>query len=194
MALSVTLGRALEEERKAERMAAIGGALSSIVHDLRTPLTLLDGYARLLARLDAAMKNPPLCAADVSLSRVAAGEFDRLRRAVKRLPEQPSAGDLHAIRIKIRRARFAAELAQPVAGRPSERFIGKAKHLQDVLGEHQDAVTAQRYLRRTLGTGPAARRLAAQLIGRQQERCEAAREAFARQWPKLKRRGRRAWG
>lgn len=50
MALSVTLSRALEEERKAERMAAIGGALSSIVHDLRTPLTLLDGYARLMAR------------------------------------------------------------------------------------------------------------------------------------------------
>lgn len=52
MALSVTLARALDEERKAERMAAIGGALSSIVHDLRTPLTLLDGYARLMARKD----------------------------------------------------------------------------------------------------------------------------------------------
>ena len=52
MALSVTLGNALEEERKAERMAAIGGALSGIVHDLRTPLTLLDGYARLLSRSD----------------------------------------------------------------------------------------------------------------------------------------------
>jgi len=50
MALSVTLSSALEEERKAERMAAIGGALSGIVHDLRTPLTLLDGYARLLSR------------------------------------------------------------------------------------------------------------------------------------------------
>jgi GAF domain-containing protein len=50
LALSVTLAKALDEERKAERMAAIGGALSGIVHDLRTPLTLLDGYARLLAR------------------------------------------------------------------------------------------------------------------------------------------------
>jgi len=50
MALSVTLSRAREEERKAERMAAVGGALSGIVHDLRTPLTLLDGYARMLSR------------------------------------------------------------------------------------------------------------------------------------------------
>ena len=52
MALSVALAGALEDERKAERMAAIGGALSGIVHDLRTPLTLLDGYARMLARED----------------------------------------------------------------------------------------------------------------------------------------------
>lgn len=50
MALSVRLAGAMEADRNAERMAAIGGALSGIVHDLRTPLTLLDGYARLLCR------------------------------------------------------------------------------------------------------------------------------------------------
>jgi signal transduction histidine kinase len=50
IALSVVLATIMEEERKAERLAAIGGALSSVVHDLRTPLTLLSGYARLLER------------------------------------------------------------------------------------------------------------------------------------------------
>lgn len=50
MAMSVKQSRTREEERRAERMAAIGGALSGIVHDLRTPLTLLDGYARMLSR------------------------------------------------------------------------------------------------------------------------------------------------
>lgn len=52
IALSVVLATVMEEERKAERLAAIGGALSSVVHDLRTPLTLLSGYARLLSRED----------------------------------------------------------------------------------------------------------------------------------------------
>lgn len=60
IALSVVLANILEEERKAERLAAIGQALSSVVHDLRTPLTLLSGYARLLAREDAPDKRSEL--------------------------------------------------------------------------------------------------------------------------------------
>jgi signal transduction histidine kinase len=60
IALSVVLATIMEEERKAERLAAIGGALSSVVHDLRTPLTLLSGYARLLEREDAPDKRQAL--------------------------------------------------------------------------------------------------------------------------------------
>ena len=52
MALSLVLAHAMEEERKAERLAAIGKTLSSVVHDLKTPLTIISGYARLLARED----------------------------------------------------------------------------------------------------------------------------------------------
>jgi signal transduction histidine kinase len=50
VALAVTLARALDEERKAERLAAIGKALSGVVHDLRTPLTVIGGYARSMER------------------------------------------------------------------------------------------------------------------------------------------------
>lgn len=60
IALSVVLATILEEERKAERLAAIGQALSSVVHDLRTPLTLLSGYARLLSREDTSEKRQEL--------------------------------------------------------------------------------------------------------------------------------------
>ncbi|TNF30692.1 MAG: GAF domain-containing sensor histidine kinase [Deltaproteobacteria bacterium] len=52
MALSLMLARAMEEERKAERLAAIGKTLSGVVHDLKTPLTIISGYARALARED----------------------------------------------------------------------------------------------------------------------------------------------
>ena len=55
---------------------------------------------------------------------------------------------LHAVRIKVKRARYAAELAQPVVGKPARRFIERAKDLQDLLGDHQDAVTAQERLRK----------------------------------------------
>lgn len=42
----------MEEERKAERLAAVGGALSGVMHDLRTPLTVIGGYTRLMERED----------------------------------------------------------------------------------------------------------------------------------------------
>ncbi len=50
IALATTLARAIDEERKAERLAAIGTALSGVVHDLRTPLTVIAGYARSMER------------------------------------------------------------------------------------------------------------------------------------------------
>jgi CHAD domain-containing protein len=155
----------------------------------------LDGrrYARLLSRLDTAFVGPPLPAAGDSLPDIAAAQFKTLRRAVKKLPKHPSAEDLHAIRIKVKHARYAAELAQPIVGRRAERFIRKAKTLQDILGEHQDAVVAERYVRRAAGKAPGARLLTRWLVDRQGERRAEARAAFTEQWPGLKRRGRRAW-
>jgi len=50
IALAATLAHALDEERKAERLASIGTALSGVVHDLRTPLTIIAGYARSMER------------------------------------------------------------------------------------------------------------------------------------------------
>ncbi len=50
LALSVVLARAQEEEQKAERLAAIGQMLSGVVHDMKTPLTIIGGYAALMAR------------------------------------------------------------------------------------------------------------------------------------------------
>lgn len=52
ISLSMQLARALEEEQKAERLATIGQMLSGVMHDVKTPLTIISGYARLMARED----------------------------------------------------------------------------------------------------------------------------------------------
>ena len=54
---------------------------------------------------------------------------------------------LHASRIAVKRARYAADLAAHELGRPGERFVAIAKQLQDILGDHQDAVVAQARIR-----------------------------------------------
>jgi CHAD domain-containing protein len=134
-------------------------------------------------------------ATDLSIPGVAAGAFKKLRKAVRALPEDPSDRDLHAVRIRVKRARYAAELAQPMAGRPADRFIKRAKKLQDVLGEHQDAAVAEERLRGLLRRDrrPPAKVLADSLVSRQRERREAAKADFLDRWPGLERRGRKAW-
>lgn len=47
---AIVLARALEEEQQAERLASIGQMLSGVMHDLKTPLTIIGGYARLMSQ------------------------------------------------------------------------------------------------------------------------------------------------
>ncbi len=47
-----------------------------------------------------------------------------------------------------KRARYAAELAGPVLGKKTKNSITRYQDLQDILGEHQDAVVAVDLLRR----------------------------------------------
>jgi CHAD domain-containing protein len=150
-------------------------------------------YARLLARLKAALVHPPIHTSSVSLLGIAANEFKKLRKTVKKLPKQPSADELHAVRIKVKRARYAAELVQPVIGRRAEKLIDKAEKLQDILGEHQDSVVVEEYLRKVTDRTRAAQALAQRLITQQRKRRKKALAAFRQKWPKLKRRGRKAF-
>ena len=115
----------------------------------------------------------------------------RWRSSARPQPTQ----ELHEVRIKGKRARYAAELAEPLVGRPATRFIKRAKVFQDVLGEHQDAAVAAQRLRDLAGrarSAPAAL-VAGRLIERERQRRDAARAAFADQWEKLERRGAKAW-
>ena len=160
-------------------------------------IAALDGerYTKLLARLERAVQRPKVVSTDLSLPAVAASQFKKLRKAVKALPKKPNDGDLHAVRIRVKRARYAAELAQPIVGEPAERFVARTRKLQDILGEYQDAVVAEESLRTLVAEdrrSPAAL-LASKLVKRQRVRREAAQLDFFEQWPKLERRGRKAW-
>jgi CHAD domain-containing protein len=152
-------------------------------------------YRRLLARLTEGMRRPPVVTADLSLPAVAARAFKKLRKAVDALGDDLSDPELHAVRIRVKRARYAAEIAEPMRGRPARRFIKRAKKLQDALGEHQDAAVAEARLRGLLRAErrPLAVALSRKLVEKQQERRREARAKFLDGWPGLERRGRKAW-
>jgi CHAD domain-containing protein len=152
-------------------------------------------YADLLSWLEAAAVAPRGRSADVSLESIAAKEFRKLRKAVRALPSEPSDEALHAVRIKGKRARYAAELAEGVVGKPARRLVKNAKRFQDVIGEHQDAVVAEERVRGLLGEieGAQAHFAAGRIVERERERRRAARAAFPKAWKRLEKSGKRAW-
>src|SRR5262249_47286486 len=102
--------------------------------------TLLDLFARSIALL------PPLDDS-AGATTIAKAELGKFRKAARALPRKPWDGELHRLRIKAKRARYAAELAQLAGVKGARRAVGAAKELQDVIGEHQDAVVAEERLR-----------------------------------------------
>jgi hypothetical protein len=53
----------------------------------------------------------------------------------------------HEPRKASKRLRYAAEAASPVLGKPANRSVKQVKHVQELLGDHQDAFAARPVLR-----------------------------------------------
>jgi CHAD domain-containing protein len=126
---------------------------------------------------------------------VAARQFRNLRKTIRRLKRSPSNTDLHSVRIKTKRARYAAELALGFDGKAITRFINNAKQFQDLLGTHQDAVIAEQHVQGLLKheAGQQAAFTAGLLVERATQRREEVRKEFWPEWQRLKKRGKRAW-
>jgi CHAD domain-containing protein len=82
------------------------------------------------------------------------------RKADRRLAAALGSGDgqgvmLHRARKAAKRARYAAELCEPVSNaRRAKRTIKHYKHIQSLLGDHQDTVVASAALRKmAIGAG-----------------------------------------
>jgi CHAD domain-containing protein len=152
-----------------------------------------DRYFSLLDAVESAADAPGTGEA-VPLDEIAAQAFARLRKAARALPKRPTDEELHGVRIETKRARYAAELAEPVLKKEGTRFIDRAKTLQDVIGEHQDACVAEARIRALAARGGGATGLAAgRLVERQRQRKRAARRAYPDAWRGLEQAGRKAF-
>ena len=91
-------------------------------------------YFELIRRLQQAARAPSVIKSPLTIHQLARREFKNLRKAINRLAASPSATVLHKVRIKAKRARYAAELARSSVGKPAARFIKSARAIQDRLG------------------------------------------------------------
>jgi CHAD domain-containing protein len=144
-------------------------------------------YYRLLDELEAAARGPRVRRSDIALARLARHEFTRLRKRARRLNWASTDAELHRTRILCKRVRYAAEFAEPDLGSRARRVAERATALQDVLGEHQDAIVAEARLRELLAKAPSsdAAFAAGRLVERERARKAAARAALPKAWRKL---------
>jgi CHAD domain-containing protein len=117
----------------------------------------------------------------VMVNRLIRRSWRRLAAAVDALGDDPPDAALHEVRIKAKRCRYTAEALTPGAGERAARFAEAVSRLQTVLGDHQDTVVAERWLREAAAAAPATRLVAGELIAHQ--RAERARRRA--EWPSV---------
>jgi CHAD domain-containing protein len=158
-----------------------------------------DKYAQLLEDLVAAAAAPALLpgadrpAAEV-MPPLVAKPWRKLRKAVRKAGDDPPDHELHQIRIRAKRARYAAEAVEPVIGKPAEDFADAIADLQSVLGDHQDAVVGEAWLREAAAS---ARRddalVAGLLIAAERAAAADTRAGWRKVWKAANRKQLRAW-
>lgn len=164
-----------------------------------------DRYRALVDALGRALDDPPEGDGAHSPCReamppLAASAWRRLKKAARALrPDDPDEA-FHEVRKRAKRARYTAEMVAPVlsgsSARGGRRFIKGATRVQDVLGEHQDAIVAGQELGALLDRhdcGPAFDRAARALFDDQTEAADRARDLFFDVWDRLDRKKSRRW-
>ena len=160
-----------------------------------------DRYLELLDALVALGDAPPLTAeaegpaADV-LPALVRTPWKNLRRAVRALGDDPADEALHEIRKRAKEVRYAAEAVEPALGKPAGRMAKGAKGVQTVLGDHQDTVVAETWLREIAedaGTDPAAAFVLGALVADERVERRRLREAWPEAWATAVQSKRSRW-
>jgi len=149
-------------------------------------------YLALLDRLEDPQPPAATTGGSATLAELWWAEFARTRRRFEKLNRESSDDELHAARIRIKRTRYAAELAANELGVSGERFVEAAKLLQDVLGAHQDAFVAEEQIRAWSEGKPEAADAVRKLLKRERARRKKARAEWPQAWRLLERRARKA--
>jgi CHAD domain-containing protein len=130
--------------REAAARAALIAALDS------------ERYLALLAGVDRLLADPPLTTRARGTARPALPALvGRVHRRVARhvtVADRLESGaerdrEWHEARKASKRLRYAAQAAAPALGKPARRLVKRVKHVQELLGDHQDAVVARPVLR-----------------------------------------------
>ncbi|HXW51996.1 MAG TPA: CHAD domain-containing protein [Candidatus Acidoferrales bacterium] len=116
----------------------------------------------------------------------------KLCKAVEELGEEADDEQLHRLRIKAKRCRYAAEAIVPIGGKPVARFARRVQRLQKILGDLHDAVVAEERLHEIEGDRQTVF-VAGALAAMESIAAEEARSTWRKAWRKAAKKSLRSW-
>ena len=158
-------------------------------------------YLRLLDSLVELAGNPPVTQkaaahgpeiGDLAL-RPVRHAWRSLARAAARIGADSQDAELHRVRILAKRCRYAAEAVAPAVGADAERFAQALAALQTGLGDHQDTVMAESWLRAAATAMPPAGTAAGQLVVIERTARADLRAHWPDAWHQASRKALRRW-
>ncbi len=180
-----------------QRRSVVRAALMTVLRSAR--------FVDLLDRLVEAAQDPVLSAEAVKpggevLRPLVQKNWRKLKRDARALQPDSAFEDYHKVRVRAKRARYAAEAVAPVlsgdAGRDAKRFAKRAADVQDVLGELQDTVVSRESIEPVAVARPSDgpfNLAAGRMLEREANTAERARSEFPAVWKKLDRPKVRRW-
>jgi CHAD domain-containing protein len=104
------------------------------------------GYRGLLANLELPVEAAASPSKRTLRDRVSR-DLQRLVSDVRKAGRRPDAERLHNLRLAVKRVRYSVELAGAPRSADARRVTKAAQELQNLLGDYQDTVSAERLLR-----------------------------------------------
>jgi CHAD domain-containing protein len=187
----------LEDQKAADAVIAIFDKECSAARDRLAKLLRQKRYLDLLDELVTAAAEPRFAAKasepalDV-LPSLVRRRWKQLCKAVDGLSDPPGDDQLHQVRIKAKKCRYAAEAAGPVGGKPVARFAKRVAKLQTILGDLHDAVVAEQRLRE-VRDGHALVFAAGAMASMEARVAEEARASWKKAWKKAAKKSLRTW-
>ncbi len=152
-----------------------------------------DRHRQLLVALVEAVHHPHLTEAATQpctdiLPPLVAKAYKKLARDVKGLHVDSPAEPWHQTRIEAKKARYAAEMVEPIFGASAKGLAGVFEEVTELLGEHQDCHVSQQTLR-SIATEPDISGPAGFALGLlhawEEEREISLRHDFGGLWPRV---------
>jgi CHAD domain-containing protein len=211
------LGRVFGEVRDAdvmsERLAALGAehdeigaaGLAILMDVLEDHRQQKRGEARdavtsdrafaLLDRLVEVAQDPPTApqaddSADEVFEAAVRRRLRQIRKAIGRIDRESPDRDLHDLRKRAKKLRYAAEAAEPALGRPARRLAKAAARIQSRLGDLNDAVVGTALLAALAAREPRVAFTAGQLSGLLIAQGQQVRDEWQGDAKRLKRRAK----